>query len=103
VKIPDDLALCIYRITQEALNNAVKYADAKTIEIMLKRENNMLILTVRDNGSGFDPRGIHEKPGLGLSSMRERAELAGGSFEMRSQPGKGTSLSAIVPLEGTAR
>lgn len=100
VKIPDDLALCIYRITQEALNNAVKYADAKIIEIMLKRETNRLILTVRDNGNGFDPRQTGEKSGLGLSSMHERAELAGGSFEMRSQPGKGTTLSVIVPLDG---
>ncbi len=100
VKIPDDLALCIYRITQEALNNAVKYADAKIIEIMLKREANRLILTVRDNGNGFDPRQTGEQTGLGLSSMRERAELAGGSFEMRSQPGKGTTLSVIVPLDG---
>jgi len=103
VKIPDDLALCIYRITQEALNNAVKYADARIIEVMLKRENNELILTVRDNGIGFDPRQTREQPGIGLSSMRERAELAGVSLEMRSQPGKGTTLSVIVPLDGMAK
>lgn len=98
-KVPPDLALCLYRIAQESIHNAIKYADADTIEIILSLEKHVLVLTVRDNGRGFDPEGSVEA-GLGLSSMRERAQLAGGSLKIRSRPGKGTTVSAIVPMKG---
>jgi len=55
---------------------------------------------VRDNGKGFDPTDDLLQSGLGLSSMCERAEIAGGSLEIRSQPGKGTTVSAILPIQG---
>ncbi len=99
-KVPTDIALCLYRIAQEAINNAIKYAEADTIELMLKREQQSLVLSVRDDGKGFDPTHDALQVGLGLSSMRERAEIADGSLEIRSQPGKGTTVSAIVPTQG---
>lgn len=99
-EIPNETALCLYRITQEATNNAIKYANADTIEIMLMREQKSLVLSVRDNGKGFDQTNDLLQSGLGLSSMRERAEIAGGSLEIRSQGGKGTTVSAIVPIQG---
>jgi len=101
-QIRPDVALCIYRIVQEAINNAVKYASADTIEIMLECREDTLVLNVRDNGIGFNVNRVTEQSGLGLSSMRERAQLAGGSWEIRSQPGKGTTVSATVPLSGAA-
>jgi len=101
-QIPANVALCIYRIVQEAINNTVKYANADTIEIMLECEKDTLVLNVRDNGIGFNINHVTEQSGLGLSSMRERAQLAGGSWEIRSQPGKGTTVSATVPLNGAA-
>ena len=102
-KIPADLALCLYRIAQESTHNAIKYADADTIEVVLNLEKQSLVLTVRDNGKGFDPAESSVEKGLGLSSMRERAQLAGGSLEIRSQPGKGTTVIAIVPIKGAVK
>jgi signal transduction histidine kinase len=63
----------------------------------------LLILTVRDDGVGFDSTGETAQSGLGLSSMRERAQLAGGSFNLRSQPGKGTTVSVTVPFDGVVK
>lgn len=102
-KIPADLALCLYRITQESLHNAIKYAEAGTIEIVLNLERQSLILTVRDNGKGFELAAGSAGTGLGLSSMRERAQLAGGSLEIRSRPGSGTTVSVIVPMQGAVK
>ncbi len=99
-KIPADTALCLYRITQEAVHNAIKHADASSIEVTLEQQGDSLALSVRDNGKGFDPDGDDRRAGLGLVSMRERAQLAGGSWAIRSQPGKGTSVTAVVPLQG---
>lgn len=99
-RIPPDAALCVYRIAQEAIRNAVKYASADSIEIVLEHKKNTLILTVRDDGKGFDTTHESARSGLGLSSMHERALLAGGSWQIQSKPGKGTTVSAIVPMGG---
>lgn len=99
-KTPADVALCLYRIAQEAMNNAIKYAEAGTIELLLEREDGFLILTVRDDGKGFDPTPDTLQSGLGLSSMRERAELVEGTLDIRSKPEKGTTVTAIVPVRG---
>ena len=102
-QIPSAVALCIYRIAQEAINNTLKHATASTIEIMLECKKHTLILTVRDNGIGFDITNDTELTGLGLASMRERAQLAGGSWAIRSQPGEGTTVNATIPLQGTIK
>ena len=97
-QIPQETALCAYRIAQEALNNAIKYSGADAIEVTLQKEPLELTLTVRDNGVGFKLDENAEITGLGLSSMRERAELVGGSLTIRSAAGQGTSVTAHLPL-----
>jgi len=99
-KIPHDTALGIYRIAQAALGNAVTHAQADSIEVTLDHDERMLILTVHDNGVGFDPAAERAGHGLGLSSMRERARLASGSLNIRSRPGQGTTVIAAVPVAG---
>jgi signal transduction histidine kinase len=99
-RLPHDTALCIYRIAQEAMSNAIKHAEAEVIEIRLEPVDANLMLTVRDNGVGFDPTSASAAHGLGLSSMNERAQLANGSLTIRSRPGHGTTVIASVPLMG---
>jgi len=87
----------LYRVTQEATNNTAKHAAASHINIQLHQQNGQIILEVKDDGQGFDPN--ESFPGhLGLRSMRERIEQAGGSFTIESQPGKGTRVKAAVPI-----
>ncbi len=87
----------LYRIAQEALQNAVKHAQAKRLEVSLVCEPGTIILDIRDNGVGFDPRA--EYPGhLGLRSMRERTQNLGGKLEIDSSPEHGTHIQASFPL-----
>jgi len=88
----------LYRITQEAFNNLVKHARASRVDLRLYELEGMLVLEVHDDGQGFEV--TEPFPGhLGLTSMRERAERAGGSFEIESAGGKGTSLTVRVPTK----
>ncbi len=91
----------IFRVAQEAVHNVVKHARAGRVEVALRREDDAWTLRVRDDGQGFDPRryaGPHGAPGhLGLVSMRERVEALGGTLELASEPGGGTSVVARVP------
>ena len=100
--IAPELALALFRITQEALNNVGKHSKASLAAVALSREGKELILSVRDNGVGFTP-GASRQPagkGIGLGSLRERAELAGGTIDLDSSPGGGTTLTVRVPLTG---
>jgi signal transduction histidine kinase len=91
----------IYRIAQEALNNAVKHAGATQLRMSLDSSGGQLRLEIQDNGTGFDP--AREYPGhLGLKSMRERAERLRGEFEIHSTPGRGTRIRVELPLEAPA-
>lgn len=96
------VALACYRIVQEALNNAVRHANASEISVRINAEGGLLKLNVRDNGVGLDPSRVRRKsstcPGLGLGGMTERAQLAGGQLRVRSAPGLGTSITAVFPL-----
>lgn len=92
-------ALCIYRVAQEALNNAVRHAGADTAEVVFFVEKGEAKLVVKDNGAGFDPASDVAPAGLGLSSMRERVRLLNGTLEIISAPGKGTRITATVPVE----
>jgi signal transduction histidine kinase len=93
--LPSQLAAS--RIIQEALTNVVKHAqDAHQAEIRLVRERDTLLLTIADDGAGFEVNGLMGT-GVGMSSMRERAEGLGGTFTIDSKPGLGTTLTAILP------
>ena len=96
--LPTDIALCLYRIAQEGLRNIAKHADVKEATISLASTEEGILLSVEDEGFGFDPAQFHGKPGLGLVSMEERARLIGGDFSLRSKPGKGTLIEVWAPL-----
>ena len=92
-----------FRVAQGALTNAVRHAQAKTLSVELRKEAGQLHLRVRDNGIGFDVRAAWEEAvrgaTLGLLSMEERAALAGGGLELKSNPGKGTEVHVWFPLK----
>jgi signal transduction histidine kinase len=90
----DDISLCLFRVAQEALNNAVKHGHAKQITVVLAREAGLLRLQIKDTGIGFDPAA--RTGGMGLVSMQERLRLVGGKLAIRSSPGQGTVIEAVV-------
>ncbi len=96
--VSDSLKIVIFRILQEALNNIAKHSQATLVRFSLKETNDKIEMTIHDNGTGFDIDQVLSSElserGLGLASMKERAELPGGSFSLKSQKGAGTTLSA---------
>jgi PAS domain S-box-containing protein len=97
-RVPKEISLCIFRVLQEALQNAVKYSRVRQFTVELDGTDGEIQLTVRDAGVGFDPREAIYSHGLGLISMRERLNLAGGRISIESQPGAGTTIHARVPV-----
>jgi signal transduction histidine kinase len=101
-EIPAMLKTVIYRIMQEAFNNAAKYSQADLVRFYLKKTGDKMELAINDNGQGFDiEEAVYDKNsmrGFGLASMRERAELSGGSFTIKSAKGAGTNIQAIWPV-----
>jgi len=98
--LPPDVTLCLFRIVQEAMQNATKYSGAHVVAVHLSGTPDGLLLTVDDDGRGFDVDAAWGT-GLGLMSMSERVEAIGGTLQVRSSPGAGTHLEVRVPL-GTA-
>jgi len=84
----------LFRIAQEAVNNALRHGQATEVKIRLSRHQGQVHLTIEDNGSGFNPQ--MESQGLGLLSMRERAQAAQGSFQLHSLPGQGTKVEVSL-------
>jgi PAS domain S-box-containing protein len=98
--VPGDTALCLYRITQEALHNVVKHSRATVARVELVREANELRLTIDDDGVGFDPKAMRPSGSLGLVSMSERARFIHGKLSIQSRVHKGTRIEARVPFGG---
>jgi signal transduction histidine kinase len=96
-----EVSLCLFRIVQEGLQNMKKHSGARKARVSLRNFGGKLFLSLCDEGIGFDANTL-EKPGLGILSMRGRARLLGGDFEVHSKPGKGTRIEAWVPLEPVA-
>jgi signal transduction histidine kinase len=90
-----DVALCLFRVAQEALHNAIKHGEATIVSVHLKGVDDRLVMTVTDDGRGFDVHAVRHC--LGLISMEERMEQVGGSFAIRSTPGGGTQLEVVSP------
>jgi len=101
--IPSEMALCLYRVTQESLRNIAKHSGAKIAEVILTNTNESLELRVADQGAGFDPGQTNLRSGLGLISIEERVKLLHGGFEVCSQPGAGTELKVRIPLSSRSR
>jgi len=99
-RLPEEIEIALFRIAQEALNNIRKHSKATRSKVSLKFTNNSVRLSISDNGKGFDTRKIQDystKNGLGLIGMMERAQLIGGSLQIKSLPGIGTTISVEVP------
>ena len=104
LRLPPELETTLFRIAQEAINNIVHHADAKSVVIRLSREDGHICLHVEDNGRGFDVAKITGQAlrlrRFGLMGIQERAELVGGEVTLDSVPGRGTALHVRVPLLG---
>jgi len=96
--LPKDVALCVYRVAQEALRNLAKHAAVNEAWVSLIASGPELLLRVQDKGVGFDPAAGHSKPGFGLSSMEERVRLISATLSVTSAPGRGTTVEVCVPL-----
>ena len=97
-----DISLCLFRVLQEALRNAIKHSGAQHVEVGLWRTPDEIHLAVSDRGVGFDPQAAKMGRGLGLVSMEERLKLVKGTLFVESQPNRGTTVRARVPFNSTA-
>jgi signal transduction histidine kinase len=94
------LAVVLYHITQEALNNVLKHAKAPRVRVCLQFLEAVTYLEVCDDGIGFDPVTVRERGGLGLAGIQERVQRIGGLLQVNSAPGKGTRVAVEVPVTG---
>lgn len=99
IRLPSEVETALFRIMQESLTNVALHAQASRIDILLNRRNGCLVMTIEDNGIGFNPNGIANENHLGLFGMRERVEMLGGRMIIESSPGKGTTISLEVPYD----
>jgi signal transduction histidine kinase len=97
-ELPHEISLCLFRVSQEALQNATKHSGSRRFEVSLSGAFNEIKLTVRDSGRGFDFKNAVNGSGLGLISMKERMKLVGGELLIESQPQLGTTIYARVAL-----
>ncbi|MGC8785971.1 MAG: GAF domain-containing protein [Anaerolineae bacterium] len=106
-RLPSEVEVALFRITQEAINNIMKHSEAKNVLIDLECDGEKCVLRIEDDGKGFDVQEITkvEKTGrgVGLFGMKERVTLVGGSCTVQSQPGKGTVIISEVPLTGSRK
>jgi len=94
-ELPDEFKTCIYRLVQEALHNVTRHAIAASVRIVVQQEPGRLLLSVQDDGQGFD---VRRSRGLGLLGMEERVAHLGGTLQLKSEPGSGTLISVALPL-----
>jgi len=98
-ELTETIGTAAYRICQEAMTNVARYSGANRITVVLETKEDVLNLSVRDDGKGFDIAELDESEGLGIAGMRERATLAGGSLDVISEPGTGTQVVFKVPFK----
>jgi signal transduction histidine kinase len=100
-EIPEPLKIVIYRVCQEGFNNIVKHSSATSACMILRKSEGRIELSIEDNGQGFDPQELHQgrdiRGEMGLASMKERSEVSGGSFSLRSSKSKGTVILVSWP------
>jgi signal transduction histidine kinase len=94
-RLSEDVESTAYRLVQEAITNAVKHADASRISVSVVENDESVVISVRDDGSGFDPTA--RTTGFGLLGMRERVELVDGRLRIEAEPGGGTLVEAVLP------
>ena len=96
--IPIEVALCLYRVTQECLNNVAKHSGAREAAVAIRKREGDIFLSITDNGTGFDPGLMADQKGLGIVGIRERVRLVDGTVLIHSQPAHGTQIEVRVPL-----
>ena len=96
--LPQDIGLCLFRVLQEALHNAVKHSGEKGIEVQLREDSGEIHLIISDLGRGFDIEAARQRRGLGLTSMEERVRLVNGTIRIEPKPMGGTRIHARVPI-----
>ncbi|MEO5683270.1 MAG: PAS domain S-box protein [Chitinophagaceae bacterium] len=99
IEVSSAIAIGLFRIYQESLTNVARHANATKVFSALESDNNQLILKITDDGKGFDTSNAAQKKTLGLLGMKERTLMMGGSYEIISQPGKGTTVLVAAPFE----
>jgi signal transduction histidine kinase len=97
--LPKDISLCLFRVAQEGLQNALKYSGANQFTVEILTLEDEIHLAVADEGAGFDVEATKRNQGLGLLSMQERVHLVRGVLSVESKPGRGTHILAVVPLD----
>jgi signal transduction histidine kinase len=100
--VPREPALCVFRVTQEALRNVSRHAKARNVHLSLRGLDGGLQLAIQDDGTGFDPALAGRRRSLGLAGMRERVQLLGGNLDVESTPGQGTAIVAWLPLKASS-
>jgi signal transduction histidine kinase len=96
--VHSEVALCLYRVTQECLNNIARHSGASKAAVGIRRIEGNIVLSIADNGTGFDPALVSDLSGLGIVGIRERVRLVNGTVSIDSQPGHGTQIDVRVPL-----
>jgi signal transduction histidine kinase len=102
-RIPQDVSVCLFRIVQEGLINALRHSGARQITVDLRGLDAEIQLTIRDSGRGFDPTAVENNRGLGLVSMRERVGLVSGTISIVSKPAQGAEIAVRIPVAGRAK
>jgi signal transduction histidine kinase/CHASE1-domain containing sensor protein len=100
IHINDDCATALFRILQESLSNIVRHAQATRVHVVLRVERDWIWMSVGDNGVGLHPKGRHKPGSFGLVGIEERVNILGGSFDIHSDPGAGTTVRVAVPIRG---
>jgi len=100
-KLPKEITLCLFRVAQEALRNSTIHSGAASARVFLVNTGNEVRLSISDDGCGFDLNGNASEHGLGLTSMRERTQIVGGTILISSTPSAGTVIEVSVPLSGS--
>ncbi|WP_319418694.1 sensor histidine kinase [Pleurocapsa sp. FMAR1] len=96
--VPPDIGMNLLRIGQEAITNALRYAQAQNLKVELSLATDMITLRIEDKGKGFNPQLANDRRGFGLVSMQQRCDRLGGQFALHSQPEQGTCIIVQIPL-----
>ena len=97
--LSDNARLVLYRVVQEAISNVVRHSGARNLEITIRDADERVVVTVTDDGRGFDIDQVRAGSGLGLLGMRERAVGVGGTLGCRSRPGEGSTITLTLPTD----
>ena len=97
-ELPENISLCIFRVLQEALQNAAKHSGSRRFQVLILAEASEICMTVHDSGVGFQPEEAIKGRGVGLLSMQERLKLVKGKLSVDSSPQRGTTIQARVPV-----